>query len=264
MRPTAVTAALALITILAASCLSLARQGQSNPPPAAMVPAYFYPAGPGLAAWHQLAKDARTRTIEVILNPASGPGEKPDPTFVKLASQIRKAGGKVIGYISTNYAKREIAAVEQDFRSYLSFYELDGIFLDEMPGQAEFAPYYLQIRTIIKSAKPDFQIVGNPGQPWVDESYMKAADCLVMFEGDLSSFAKFNPQQVSPWTKKYPASRFAVVVHTVQSPAAMRKAIQKAQSTRAGWVYITNREMPNPYDALPTYWPQELREIEAH
>ena len=52
-------------------------------------------------------KDARTNTVEAILNPASGPGEKRDPTYVSVVSKFRKAGGKVLGYIPTDYAKRE-------------------------------------------------------------------------------------------------------------------------------------------------------------
>jgi hypothetical protein len=42
----------------------------------------------------------------------------------------------------------------------------------------------------------------------------------------------------------------------------MRRAIQKAEATRSGWVFITDRIMPNPYNALPAYWGQEIREID--
>src|SRR5262249_10831163 len=84
----------------------LARSLQENPAPrpGALVPAYFYPAGKGLKAWQQLAADARSTTIEAILNPASGPGTKRDPTYVTVVGDFRKAGGKVLGYISTSYA----------------------------------------------------------------------------------------------------------------------------------------------------------------
>ena len=197
----------------------------------------------------QLAENARTKNIEVILNPASGPGKKPDPAYVKVASDLRKARGKILGYVSTNYAKRDIAAIEQDVRAYASFYEVDGIFLDEMSGAKDFVLYYLKVRAMIKSVKAGFRIVGNPGQPWVDEGYMKAVDCRITFEGSAAKFDEYYPSRASPWMKNYPARRFAIVVHTAPSRDSMKKAIRKAAETRAGWVFITNREMPNPYDA---------------
>ena len=125
---------------------------------------------------------------------------------------------------------------------------MDGIFLDEMSGAKDFVLYYLKVRAMIKSVKAGFRIVGNPGQPWVDEGYMKAVDCLITFEGSAVKFDEYDPSRALPWMKNYPARRFAIVVHTVPSRDSMKKAIRKAAETRAGWVFITNREMPNPYD----------------
>ncbi len=253
----------AILIVPVAPRLTFAQGDRTEKRPSALVPAYFYPAGAGLEAWRQLAESARTRTIEVILNPASGPGEKRDPTYVQVATDVRKAGGKLLGYIRTDYAKREIGAVDRDFRKYLGFYDVDGIFLDEMAATQESLPYYRKIHATIKQARPGFRIVGNPGQPWVDEAHMKSVDCLVMFEGSAAEYADYHPERPSPWIKNYPATRFATIVHTVGSPQAMRAAIRKATETRSGWVFITTREMPNPYDALPSYWSEELREIES-
>ena len=61
---------------------------------------------------------------------------------------------------------------------------------------------------------------------------------------------------------RYPANRFANIVHTVREPAGMRGALTKAALLRAGWVFVTDREMPNPYDRLPDYWAEEIREFE--
>jgi hypothetical protein len=261
MRRFESTVLVSLLVTLAAGCLSLAREDDTEAPPSALVPAYFYPAGPGLEAWRQLAENARTKNIEVILNPDSGPGKKPDPAYVKVASDLRKARGKILGYVPTNYAKRDIAALEQGVRAYASFYEVDGIFLDEMSGAKDFVPYYLKVRAMIKRVNAGIRIVGNPGQPWVDEGYMKAVDCLITFEGSAAKLDEYDPNRVSPWMKNYPATRFAIVVHTVPSREGMKKALRKAAETRAGWVFITNREMPNPYDALPAYWAEETREL---
>ena len=166
-------AAIALVPLVARSPASA--RGSSDEkavrPAGALVPAYFYPAGKGLTAWQQLATDARIIRVEAILDPADGPGLKRDPAYVTVVRNFRKSGGRVLGYITTSYAKpARIALIERDLRSYLNFYEVDGVFLDEMTGTKEALPYYEQVRRLIKEIKPDFfRIVGNPGQPFVDE-----------------------------------------------------------------------------------------------
>ena len=36
----------------------------------------------------------------------------------------------------------------------------------------------------------------------------------------------------------------------------------KAIGTNAGYIYITDDQLPNPYDTLPSYWSQEVSLIE--
>ena len=43
----------------------------------------------------------------------------------------------------------------------------------------------------------------------------------------------------------------------------MSSYVTKAKSQNAGWVFITNDKLPNPYDTLPTYWTQEVSAIAA-
>jgi hypothetical protein len=236
---------------------ALASEDDKLPRPAALVPAYFYPAGKGLLEWERLAEDAKTIKIEVILDPANGPGVKRDPAYVAVVRKFREAGGRVLGYITSSYGKRALAKIEDDLRKYLEFYEIDGVFLDEMTSGPVPFPYYEKVHRLIKGVKPELRIVGNPGQPIVGEAYMGTVDCLVLFEGDAGDYAKYRPQASTPWMKRYPANRFANIVHTVASPDGMRQAMEKAAETRAGWLFITDRRMPNPYDALPAYWAEE-------
>ena len=44
-----------------------------------LVPAYFYPSGPGMKAWQHLMADSAKVPIVAIANPSSGPGELEDP-----------------------------------------------------------------------------------------------------------------------------------------------------------------------------------------
>src|SRR5262249_15211604 len=77
----------------------------------AIVPAYFYPAGSNLAYWNQLVSDASKIDLEVIANPASGPGTNVDPNYTGVIDSLRTAGARVLGYVDTNYASRPIADV---------------------------------------------------------------------------------------------------------------------------------------------------------
>ena len=36
----------------------------------------------------------------------------------------------------------------------------------------------------------------------------------------------------------------------------------KAIGNNAGYIYITNDQLPNPWDTLPSYWAQEVSLIE--
>src|SRR5262249_43940990 len=131
-----------------------------------LVPAYVYPAGAGRAVWDQLAASARSITLEVILNPGSGPGRARDPNYVAAVDRLRVAGGRVLGYVHTSYAKRPLAAVEQDIRTYLQFYQVDGFFIDEMANTVQDLGYYEAIYRSIKRSNPGFKVVGNPGTPY--------------------------------------------------------------------------------------------------
>ena len=68
-----------------------------SPPvvPRLIVPAYFHPAvAPD--EWARMAAHA-ARIRLVILNPASGPGDQPDPAFRPVLDRLREAGVPVAG-----------------------------------------------------------------------------------------------------------------------------------------------------------------------
>src|SRR6266511_2045748 len=49
-----------------------------------LVPAYFYPAGPGLKEWERLIAASARVPIVAVVNPASGPGKEADANYVKV------------------------------------------------------------------------------------------------------------------------------------------------------------------------------------
>jgi hypothetical protein len=229
-----------------------------------LVPAYFYPAGERLADWNRLAEAARSIPLEVILNPANGPGERTDPNYVAVVDALRRSGARILAYVDSDYGRRPIAAIEKDVRAYPTFYKVDGFFIDQMANTPEAVGHYRSIRWLIRRIDPRFRVVGNPGTLHTLPEYLDAADTLVIFEGSARAFAAYDPQaSAAPWIAGHPPGRFAAIVYGVGSAPAARDALVRARRTGAGSVYVTDQKMPNPYLGLPPYWAEEAAAIRA-
>ena len=147
--------------------------GGSDPaPPPSLSPLTSIPAVP---AWMPGTGSPGTpgrSSIEAILNPASGPGTTQDPNYVAVVNKLRTAGGSVFGYVSTQYGNRDMTAVMNDIDKYILFYNINGIFIDEMASNQEKLPYYEKFTNISKQFDSDFKVIGNPGMPYTLEGYL--------------------------------------------------------------------------------------------
>lgn len=240
----------------------------------ALVPAYFYPTWWSGSPWDQLNAAAARIPIEAIMNPASGPGPGPNSDYQFAVGQLRAAGGKVIGYVATGYGSRSAADVLAEVEAYLEWYDVDGVFLDEM-GNQDGGLDYGSVYAAIKAMGADLHVVGNPGIPFAGvEAYVPAADTLVIFEGPLTnadpngasfrSYPNAGPYTgLTPWFLHYGASHFANLVYDVPTPLRMAAALIKAVAYNAGYVYLTDDQLPNPWDTLPSYWEAEVEAIEC-
>ncbi len=91
----------------------------------------------------------------------------------------------------------------------------------------------------------------------------QAADVFVNFEGSYATYV--NAYGSNPaWVDSAPASRFWHLVYATPDSAAMRHAICLSKQRNAGYVYVTNDVLPNPWDTLPAgppadYWTAELQ-----
>jgi hypothetical protein len=216
----------------------------------AVVPAYFYPSGTGLTYWNQMTTAAATN---------SGPGAASDPNYASAVDALRAGGGKVIGYVHTSYGTRSSATVLAEVNSYASFYNLDGIFVDEMDNTLGSLNYYTGLYSSIKTAHPTLTVFGNPGTTTL-EPYLTgpAADVLAVFEGDGANYLGYTP---SSWNFNYDRSHFANLIYNVSTAAVMQSDVALAAARNAGYVYVTDDNLPNPYDTLPSYWDQEVSKI---
>jgi hypothetical protein len=106
----------------------------------ALVPAYFYPVAG--SPWDDLVDAAGTIPVTAILNPASGPGGAQDSNYVAVVDALRAAGGAVVGYVHSSWGSRPMAEVTAEIDRYADWYDIDGIFVDEMSTSAAAPTLY--------------------------------------------------------------------------------------------------------------------------
>jgi Spherulation-specific family 4 len=227
-------------------------QGRTARPivPQLVVPAYFHPAV-ATQDWARLVEQAAQIRL-VILNPASGPGDRPDPAYHTALAPLRDAGVQVAGYVDTNYGERPRRDALADIELYREWYDVAGVMFDRVSaGLPELRHYALLARRARKLGAQT--VVFNHGvHP--HEAYARHADVLGTFEGPWSVYLE---QSVPRWTRRWPPDRFYHVVYSIP-PADLGNAFLMAGRRRAGCVYVTDQGGGNPYRRLPPTVPTSV------
>ncbi|BBN00727.1 hypothetical protein MPTK1_2g01560 [Marchantia polymorpha subsp. ruderalis] len=212
----------------------------------------------------------------VIINPNSGPGTSASPEFETLVSDIRASNDTyittILGYVPTNYGAKSEAAVNAETDLYNSFYNVDGIFFDEASINCSLTSYYSNIvkhvqDTTMSPTGQDYTILnwGTNGP----ECFLQTtsgnvpADNFVTFENSHASYASYAPLA---YMANYDPARFYHIVYNV-TEANLISTMTKSKQSRAGRVYVTNDDLPNPYNTAPTpftsYWQAEVEKAAA-
>jgi len=232
----------------------------ADPPPKMrlLVPAYFYPAGKGEKEWERLLAAPEEAGVVVIVNPASGPGRRVDANYTKVMEQAKKSKVTLIGYVSTSYGKRKTEEVKADVDQWVRFYpSIQGIFFDEQASGTEQLEQLASLCEHVRKTHKLSLVVTNPGTV-CDEKYLTrpVSDVACLYEGH-ERWDRFTPPA---WAKDLNPDRIAALAYQV--PAAdMPKYLRQAHDRRGGWIYITDDKGNNPWDQLPTYWEEELKEL---
>ena len=206
-------------------------------------------ARPG-AMWDQVSAAAPTLRYAIV-NPANGPGTGSDEDYEVTVSRAQRRGVEVLGYVDTEYGRRQPAAVRADIDRYEDWYGLDGIFLDRVTGAVADIGYYGGLARHVRSDL-GMTLALNPGSH-PDEGYVTLADVLVTFEGDAGAYL----QLTSPgWVAGYPPETFWHLVYSA-SEAQLPQVLELARSRGVGNVYVTDRGLDNPWDVVPSYWELE-------
>lgn len=245
---------LGLLSVLLGAAPEVAAVPETTPPLRLLVPAYFYPADEGLKSWDRLLEAPSPGDLVVIINPASGPGDKADPNYAHVVGRAAKAGLTLVGYVTTSYGKRPAADVKADVDRWVSFYPaVRGVFFDEQNSGADFVDYLANLYDYVHQKDGLKLVVTNPGTTCAAGFWTRpATDVCGVFEGSKG----FEGLRLPEGVEKLPPSRFAAVAHEVATAERMRACLAEAAKS-VGYVYITDGEGANPYDRLPRYWDEE-------
>jgi hypothetical protein len=215
------------------------------------VPLYVYPDwfGSPPRVWDQI-NDNAPAVGYVIVNPNTGPGASLNTDYLHQIQMAQASGVQVLGYVSTSYASIAPATILADVTSWVTWYAVDGIFLDETSYNSNHA-HYLSVYQGIKAISDGLLVVANPGLG-VIESMNDTADVFMSFEGTPTDY-RLRPSVNAPaWERLAPAYRQWHLIHSVASLAEAQEMLDLSRTYRAGTVFVTDRTMPNPWLGLPT------------
>jgi hypothetical protein len=232
-----------------------------------LIPLYIYPNwyDRDKYIWTQVVVAATKVPITAIVNPNNGPNAAPpNADYQQGIKDLRQAGVRIVGYVHSNYGKRNLKLVKSDVDLYIKHFNIDGIFVDETASSRNKLDYYQKLYQYIKSQRKSLQVIINPGTD-LDESYLKkpVADVAVIFENDRKAWNTYQPPV---YQYNYSAPHFAALVHTAGNSKMMKEILDRAANSNFGYIYITNDSTNtanrNPWDSLPSYWQAEVDYIQ--
>jgi len=229
-----------------------------------LVPMYVYPENVHTNLHFnrliEIKRRFETVPIWVIVNPASGPGIAVDANYTKAIDRLQGAGCVVLGYVSTEYGKRDAGLVKNDIDHWKTMYpKTQGIFFDEMNYQDEDSWVNHQVRLNQYAKQQGFwPTVSNPGADTPGKYFAaEAADVIVIHEGSKwPEEARIHGNYFGGYSD-YPPFTRAVLLHSMAKvdPAQVQMVRKYAR-----WIYVTedpykpgDPQADNPWDKLSAH-----------
>ncbi|MBC7560142.1 MAG: spherulation-specific family 4 protein [Dermatophilaceae bacterium] len=214
--------------------------------PSLVVPAYFDPIREA-AEWSQVTARASAVRL-VVLNPSNGPGPGRQGSYADLTDQLRATGIRRIGYVNTDYGTRPPGEVHDDCKAFRDWYDVDGVFLDQVTSDVAGLDAYERYVRDARSLGCR-KVVLNPGV-YPHRAYFDLANLVVTFDGNLEMHRTL---QVPDWATSLAPQRFCHLVYGVPE-SEIGDVRRRAASSHAGALYITDGLAPNPWGGLAGYW----------
>ena len=218
-----------------------------------IVPLYTDPSDSSWDAIITAAVAHPTVHVVAIVNPSDGPGSSKDSGYTSGIAALQAAHIEVIGYIATGYGSHSIASMESEMDQWKAFYPtLQGIFFDEQSNSTSDVAHYQTLSQYAKSLGLN-HTVGNPGTD-VPAAYIGAVDTMLIYESNgvpsISSLAQWS---------SYAPSNFGVIPYAVSS---MNTTFVQQARQYVEYIYLTNDDLPNPWDSLTSYFSALMTALE--
>ncbi|KAK6519732.1 hypothetical protein TWF506_000032 [Arthrobotrys conoides] len=223
------------------------------------VPLYSYP-GDGAKDWTPVFKafnSSASTKFTIIINPNNGPGSgDPDINFQTGIKKLKSfANAQVFGYVHQSYGKRPVTDVQADLLAYAAWrapkigITLDGIFFDESPDTAVYAPYVATVNTFAK-AQGLSTTIQNAGTIPSKEYFaaIQNTDITVVLE---DSFDDYNAiaAKYDGLAAKYGVSKSAFSFIIYEAPTdsqSIRNAVTK-MTKQVGHVFLSDLTQDDAY-----------------
>jgi hypothetical protein len=208
-----------------------------------IVPLYQYPG----EEWDELVEIKLNNTsvpIVAVINPDSGVGATKNSDYASAIQDLKSAGIVVLGYVWTDYGDRPSSEVRSEISNYKRWYSVDGIFFDAMSNLRGKLKYYNNLDSYVER-KGLSMTVGNPGTD-TRRIYVGSVDNIVIRENSGLPTLSF----LGGWHSDFDKSNFSFVSYDVGS---LDESFVASASDHVGYMYITDDDLPNPYDSLPDY-----------
>ncbi|HEX6416588.1 MAG TPA: spherulation-specific family 4 protein, partial [Candidatus Saccharimonadales bacterium] len=171
------------------------------------------------------------------------------------------AGIRSIGYVDTNYQTRPMADVMKDIDDWHTMYPgVSGVLLDRVSvGGAADLCYSAYAYNFAKSKYQNDLIAQNFGT-YTSPAYEPYGDIFLNAEMGYALYQTWSLPADGFQDNPAYSNRFWHLIHTT-SGAEFADALSDSRNNNAGWVYITDDVMPNPYQNAPTYFNTELTQV---
>lgn len=251
-----------IFLLLFSGCGSASSSSKTPPPTQLLIPLYSLPTDTqnGIGnIWDKAANSATKIPVCIIFGVIRGDNEPvgtPSQEYIDGLKKLRDGGAKILAYVETTNAKREIDAIKKDIKAYAQNFDIDGIFFDEVNGKVKFLDYYNEITNYAKSFKKVNEVMLNSSGLERDYIVDSDADSFLVYENSYEYWNEFD-------SKKYAGidlTRLHVILHSVDNTQSMKKLVTEVNRQNITNLYITDNE----FDLLPTFFDDEVSIIQEN
>jgi len=226
----------------------------AHPSTGVILPLYVHPG----STWHDVIKEKIKHhkvPMIVIINPLNGSGQVKNDDYVDGIQKMQSRDISVLGYVYTDYGTRNSTDVKNEITNYKNWYNVNGIFFDQMSNVPGNEIYYANLTHFAKSLGLTFT-VGNAGVD-TKPSYIKTVDNIVIYEKNTLPPV----QSLAGWHKNYDKNNFSIIAFEIDN---LDKSFVFDASNSVGYMYVTNGVMPNPFNSIPPYFEDLMDALDAY